>query len=314
MKFLDTFNSIKRSVLAFLACVPLLNGCATLPDSPDLNTSPVVATKAIAQTSAATTENPDDADTVVTPGDLNGQRLHDLFNLSSANPQILVIYNDTTRSRSQTGSRGSWEDIWRVTTHFITTAPANSVLEIYDTGPHAGQPHLVMRYTAQSLTRRQKQTEAMQAFAQMQSYVKQLEEHPRYFSGSYIVEDIHRCAMRAAALGDSAAARQILVHSDLQQFSPLVTKESILRDKEKVVSDATSNSSAMVERVLRALPPLKKASRFTIAYYPGQPNKNSLNDSQEERLKLFFNEIITAWDCPPCRFTEPQNLVASRIR
>ena len=226
------------------------------------------------------------------------QALSTLIQRQHASPWVEINYNDISSSRSRLGAHGSWSAIKTRVEQFLETAPPGSKLEVWVTGRVAGQPDLAFEVKGERLRpllRRQKKQRTLQQLEAVERRISSQRSNVPY---SCVLEDSHRCALRALNIGQQGARSKVVIYSDLQQFSPNLKLSEILRGDNKGLGD----------RVLRFMPQLSAPLDWLIIYYPGISGPQALSSAQELKLREFFRYITGRWGSATCEVIEPQSL------
>ncbi|MBV9468299.1 MAG: hypothetical protein JOZ57_03580 [Abitibacteriaceae bacterium] len=282
-------TTVKHGVMGvfLITGASLFSGCSQLGDTFPAANLQVTRQNPVAQHSTLPSSAADSAP---------DQSFLGLITGNTGPTQTCIIYDDITRSRVEPGTQGSWATIKSKITQFAHSAPIGSKLEVYITGSEPGQPQLVLEYKAVALRPRVKEEELAALLRKTDAVEHRINHTPPVVSGSTILEDMYRCAVRAEALGGAGTRRSVIVLSDLQQYS------STLKHPEIQVK----NFPSLTARVLSSMPKLSNPVQFSIIYFPGIAARHALNANQEQKLKDFFQEMIKAWGCPPGDFQEPE--------
>ncbi len=228
-----------------------------------------------------------------------GQPLIAWFKRQHGSAQIEIVYNDISQSRSKLGARASWREIRNQVEQFLKTAPPGSKLEIWVTGRLAGRPQLVLEYERKRLRPSLIREKKRQILKQIEAVERRILTNPPYIPYSCVLEDSHRCALRALSLGQRKRVKgRVIIHSDLQQFSPTLKLPEILRGEK----------GALAARMLRRMPKLSAPLDWSIIFYPGTPGPQALTSAEEQKLQEFSRHLITHWGRSTCEIREPSDL------
>ena len=206
----------------------------------------------------------------------------------------LQLYYNSTASGTATGAEsGRWQDLQQRAISFLKSAKSGSKLEVWRTGAAAGYPVSILERDLQPTRRQQRDAQVLSAQQVLERAGRELLAHPPQAGGSWVLEDVHRLAQRASALGNDS---EIIVNTDGQEWWSGMRCSEIIR---------AGDDGQLVQRVLKRMPPPRTPPmQMTLVFSPGNAQQGVLSGADQDKLEAFFQASVLrhgdarAWRLP----------------